>query len=153
MQSGRERIVDQLPMATLALERHAGDVQTALANVANGYGAVCATASRDSAENRRAGNRELPRRHFAGYCDASRAGGIVAEHRHRCGLGAKAGGREAYRRRQKVSRRDSQWIRHSFWNHELRRRGSDAGYREHALSAIVQDQRLILEGADANLSE
>ena len=72
MQRGRERVVDQLPVAILAFERDARDVQLAVAHVADRDRSLLLAACRHFAEEGRAGHDQLARRRVAGY-------------RHRCG--------------------------------------------------------------------
>ena len=110
MQLRREGIVQDLPVTALALETHAGHVQGALADIADGEGAICAAAGVHAAEVCRAGDGKPARRRVAADQDRGRARRIVAEDLDGRGFESEAYGSETDRRRQEAARRDQQRI-------------------------------------------
>ena len=66
MESGREGVVDQLPMAVAVPEFHARYVKLAVARVADGDGAFGAAACLDAAKECGASHCELAGRRLAG---------------------------------------------------------------------------------------
>src|SRR5687768_17075235 len=97
MQCRGEGIVDQLPVAALALERNARHVQFAIAGVTDGDGAFRSTAGLYPAEAQRSCNCELPRGHIARDGYFVRTGWIVTDHCKRSRLRTKAAGLKADR--------------------------------------------------------
>src|SRR5271170_7777696 len=111
VQHGGERVMKQLPMMALTLERHPGHVQVALAHVANGYGAIGTAARRHSAEVCGTAHGKLAGRRVAGNIDRCRGRRIITGHGDRRRLGTNAGGLETERNRESISRPDRDRIR------------------------------------------
>jgi hypothetical protein len=81
-----ERIVEQFPVAALPLEVHAGHVQSAVADIADGCGAICATAGVHAAKDSGASYGEPPGGRVAFNLNNMRRGWIGTDNRDFCGL-------------------------------------------------------------------
>ena len=80
VQRCRERIVDEPPVPAPMLERDLRHMQVAVSHIADSDGAEGAPAALHSAEVRRPGNRDLPRRRIPGHRDRLRTARVVAGH-------------------------------------------------------------------------
>src|SRR5687768_13351136 len=97
MQRRREGIVDQFPVAILALERNVRHVQFAIASVTEGDGTLRSTAGPYTTEAQRSSNCELARGRIARDGYFVRTGWIVTDHGERGRLRTKAAGLKADR--------------------------------------------------------
>jgi len=110
VQLRRERIVEQPPMTALALEVHAGHVQSAVADVTDGNGAICATAGVHAAKDSGAGYGEPPGGRVAFNLNHMRRGWIGTDNRDFRGLLTKTGWPKADWNRKKIASRNDERI-------------------------------------------